>query len=244
MSSFVRSRASHLEPLYRWRRETGPEASGRYATSVSTPTTELQPSPPPSARWLGPLYLRRPGDDHVAAVVASLSDAELTYGPVGQTRDDMPDGWAQDACSGVLGEGEAIWDRAVDALRRWTQFDLGWVDPHDRTVPLSRGATFAFVSNQLAFHSINVCRVVYTIDETEGDTRRFGFAYGTVGSHVVKGEEQFLLEMGADGRVCFSVRKFSRPGHPLVWLAGPLARRIQRRFSEDAIARMAAEVAA
>ena len=67
---------------------------------------------------------------------------------------------------------------------------------------------------------------------------RFGFAYGTVGNHVVKGEERFVVDRAGDGSVRFSIAKFSRPAHPLVRLAGPVSRRLQRRFSVDALARM------
>ena len=130
----------------------------------------------------------------------------------------------------------------VAALRGWKQFDLGWVTPYDASVPLVAGATFAFVSHQLGLWSVNVCRIVYVIDEQEGPVRRFGFAYGTVGDHVVRGEERFLLTQDAAGTVRFLIDKFSRPANALVWLSGPLATWLQRRFSEGAIARLAEEV--
>lgn len=200
--------------------------------------TEIRVQPRPSERWFGPLYVRRPSPEMVASVVARMSGASFTYGPVGATRDQLPVGWVHDAVEEVVGDGETAWHRAVLALRSWAQFDLAWVTPHDRRVPLEPGATFAFVSRQLGLWSVNVCRVVYTIDETVDGVRRFGFAYGTVGSHVLKGEERFLLEQGPDGQVRFSIVKFSLPAHPVVTLAGPFARRVQRRFSTDAVARI------
>ena len=126
----------------------------------------------------------------------------------------------------------------TDAQGGWAQFDLAWVTPHDRRVPLEPGATFAFVSRQVGLWSVNVCRVVYGIDERTDGGQRFGFAYGTVGNHVVKGEERFVVDRDGDGSVRFSIAKFSRPAHPLVRLAGPISRRLQRRFSVDALARM------
>jgi len=192
----------------------------------------------PSERWLGPLYLQRPSAGLVDEVVARMSTAEFSYGPVGATRDKMPEGWAHDCIEGVIGHGDEAWDRAVAALRSWSQFDLGWVTPHDPTVPLTAGATFAFVSRQVGLWSVNVCRVVYGIDERTDGGQRFGFAYGTVGNHVVKGEERFVVDRDGDGSVRFSIAKFSRPAHPLVRLAGPISRRLQRRFSVDALARM------
>ena len=49
--------------------------------------------------------------------------------------------------------------------------------------------------------------------------------------------------MDATGAVRFAIDKFSRPANPLVWLAGPVATRLQRKFSEEAVARLAEEVA-
>lgn len=169
--------------------------------------------------------------------------APLTYDAVGGTHDGVPEGWRFDAVERVIGHGDEAWEQAVAALRSWKQFDLDWVTPHDPTVPLLAGATFAFVSRQLGLWSLNVCRIVYVIDEQDGPERRFGFAYGTVGDHVVRGEERFLLTQGPDGQVSFLIDKFSRPANLLVWLSGPLAVWLQRRFSEGAIARLAQEVA-
>jgi phosphatidylserine/phosphatidylglycerophosphate/cardiolipin synthase-like enzyme len=39
---------------------------------------------------------------------------------------------------------------------------------------------------------VNLCRVVYVIDEPDGPIARFGFAYGTLPGHAVAGEELFL----------------------------------------------------
>lgn len=206
--------------------------------------TQLRAYPSPSDRWFGPMYLRRPDPELVSMVVGQMASASFTYGPVGATRATLPVGWAHDAIDAPIGEGDATWERSVEALRRWAQFDLSWVDPHETSVPLVPGATFAFVSRQLGLWSVNVCRVVYTIDETVDGVQRFGFAYGTVGSHVVKGEERFLLERGPDGVIRFGITKFSLPAHPIVQLAGPIARRIQRRFSADALQRMAQEATA
>jgi uncharacterized protein (UPF0548 family) len=136
-----------------------------------------------------------------------------------------------------------VWERAVRALRRWQQFDLVWVQAHDASVPLQEGRMFAFVSRQLGVWSVNVCRVAEVVESEDGGCRRFGFAYGTVGRHVVRGEEAFLLEQDlATGEVRFRIRKFSRPGHPLVKLMGRWAVSLQRAFTRDALARMASEV--
>lgn len=191
---------------------------------------------------LGSLRLGEPSRDQVRAAMQAGTVAPFTYSQLGGTRDGAPAGWRVDHLERTIGQGDEAWRRAVGALRAWKQFELGWVAPFDATVPIVEGATFAFVSKQLGVYSINVCRIVYVIDEPSGPLRRFGFAYGTVGDHVVRGEERFLLSCDEGGQVRFAIDKFSRPANPLVWLAGPVATRLQRRFSEEAVARLAEEV--
>lgn len=80
-------------------------------------------------------------------------------------------------------------------------------------------------------------RVVTVIDEP---TRR-GFAYGTLPGHPEAGEEAFWLTMGADGSTTLTIAAFSKSGHLLSRLAGPVGHRVQavitnrylRRFARD-----------
>ena len=57
-----------------------------------------------------------------------------------------------------------------------------------------------------------------------------GFVYGTLADHPERGEEAFLLHVRGDD-VELELRVLSRPAFPYS-LAGPLARRMQRRFTE------------
>jgi uncharacterized protein (UPF0548 family) len=163
-----------------------------------------------------------------------------SYPCVGATRDGLPEGWTHDDESVLLGSGDAVWARAKTALRQWTQFDLRWVTFGNRSTPLEEGQTVAFASNQLGFWTLNVCRIVYVEDT---DTA-FGFAYGTLENHVVRGEERFMLHRDpASDEVRFQLSKFSLPSHPVLRLLNPLTVHIQRRFTSDALRRMHAEVA-
>ena len=75
--------------------------------------------------------------------------------------------------------------------------------------------------------------------DEEPSLQRYGFAVGTLPGHVECGEERFTVEwQAADDTVFYEVFAFSRPDHPLVRLAGPLARRIQRRFALDSLQSM------
>lgn len=66
-------------------------------------------------------------------------------------------------------------------------------------------------------------RIVYVIDEP---TRR-GFAYGTLPGHPESGEEAFVVEQRDDASVWLTIRAFSRPAHPALWLVYPLLRLVQ-----------------
>lgn len=189
------------------------------------------------------LRLLRPRSHEVARLAASSATVPLSYEGVGGTRDGGPPGFRVDQHDGVVGHGEGDFQALVAAIRSWTMFDLTWVELHDPTTPIEPGRVVAFSSHQLGVWMVNLCRVVYIVDEPEGPIAKFGFAYGTLPGHAVAGEELFLATWDrATDEVRFAVSKFSRGRHPLVRLSGPIARSIQDTFSKQAIARMARAV--
>lgn len=70
-------------------------------------------------------------------------------------------------------------------------------------------------------------RIIYLIDEP---TRR-GFAYGTLPGHPESGEEAFVVEQRDDDSVWLTIRGFSRPAHPALWLVHPVLRLAQAIFT-------------
>jgi uncharacterized protein (UPF0548 family) len=178
--------------------------------------------------------LREPSDDNAARFVASQRELPFTYAEVGATNATPPAGYNIDHNRIQLGSGEATYRRAVEALKQWRQFELGWVVIAPRGVPVETGATVAVKARAFGTWSLNATRIVYTIDEA----RRFGFAYGTLPDHVECGEERFVVEWLLDDAVWYDILAFSRPRHPLVRLSAPLARRLQRQFARDSLNRM------
>lgn len=179
----------------------------------------------------GVFHVTRPSPAMFDAAAAAAEGAPFSYVPVGATAHALPAGFDHDVHAAVLGQGDAVWERARNALGRWAQFDLPWVEIRTAEVNVRAGELFVFASRQLGLWTLNACRVVYIVDEAD----RFGFAYGTLAGHVVAGEERFLCSRDAAGHVTFEIKKFSRPAALLVHLAGPLARRAQVRFSLDAL---------
>lgn len=178
--------------------------------------------------------IREPTDEDVLRFIASQRDLPFTYAEVGATNATPPGGYNVDHNRIQLGSGETIYCSAVDALKNWRHFELGWVGIVPRGVPVEIGATVAVKARAFGTWSLSASRVVYTIDEA----RRFGFAYGTLPDHVERGEERFLIEWLPDDSVWYDILAFSRPKHPLVRLSAPLARSLQRQFAHDSLNRM------
>src|ERR1700750_560989 len=124
--------------------------------------------------------VREPGEEDAAKFVASQRDLPFTYAEVGATNTTPPAGYTVDHNRIQLGSGEVIYRRAVDALKNWRQFELGWVVIAPRGVRVEVGATVAVKARAFATWSLSATRIVYIIEED----RRFGFAYGTLPDHV------------------------------------------------------------
>lgn len=192
------------------------------------------------------LSLRRPDTSAVLATATAAADAPLSYDNVCGTRDSremllgrIGEGWFWDERSRAIGRGEETFRRARQALQSWSQFDLPWVRPIQRDVPIEVGAMFAFLSWQAGVWSTNICRVVDVYEREDDTHRHFSFAYGTVAPHVLRGEERFILDWDRQtDQVFFRIRKFSRPATWLIRLVTPLTRYMQSRFTADALARM------
>lgn len=176
------------------------------------------------------IRITEPSDQDVAKFISSQRNLEFTYPEVGATNTTPPaNGYIVDHNHTQLGHGEATYKRAVEALKKWRQFELGWVTIVPRGVEIEVGATVAVKARAFGTWSLSAARVVYVIDEA----RRFGFAYGTLPDHVECGEERFLIEWLADDSVWYDILAFSKPRHPLVRLSSPLARLLQKRFARE-----------
>jgi uncharacterized protein (UPF0548 family) len=189
----------------------------------------------PEFRW------RRPTAAELAAFRVKNEDVALSYREVGQSADRYPAGYNVDHNAVRLGSGEAVWTRACEALRRWKMFPEGWTAITPAEEPVRAGLTLTMQARGCGLWWMNGCRIVYVVDDA-GPVRRFGFAYGTLITHVEQGEERFLVEMLEDGSVWYDLRAFSRPRFWPVKLMKPLARRLQKRFVQESLAAMCASV--
>ena len=183
--------------------------------------------------------LREPSPEAIRRFISSQRDLRFSYPEVGATAGELPPAYLVDRNRIKLGTGREGYERAIAALRNWKQFDLGWVRMVPPETIIEAGAVVAILTHHFGFWSLNACRIVYLISE-DGPVKKFGFAYGTLSSHVERGEERFTIEWHeSDDTVWYDILAFSRPNQFLVRLGFPLARRLQKRFARDSLAAMA-----
>ena len=184
------------------------------------------------------IRITEPSEDDVAKFISNQRNSNFTYLEVGATNTTPPStGYTVDHNRVQLGHGEGTYKRAVEALKNWGQFELGWVTIVPRGVKIEVGATVAVKARAFGTWSLSAARVVYVIDEA----RRFGFAYGTLPDHVECGEERFLIEWLPDDSVWYDILAFSKPRHPLVRLSSPMARMLQKRFARESLRKLATD---
>ena len=193
------------------------------------------------------MRLGRPTPDDVARLAERLAPRPLNHdaGLLDRIDDEPrlprhPGGWFVDHHRVIIGTGDGDFARATDAFRRMVQFDREWIVLPDEPAPIEEGAVIAYAGRVLGTWWGYGCRILRVVDEPT----RFGFVYGTIVGHPVRGEERFLLEHRPDDSVVYSLVAMSRPGRWFSWPAMPVARRVQRRFRSASAAAMLQEMGA
>ncbi len=172
----------------------------------------------------GPIWFRRPGDTQLRALLEAQTDRPLSYLREGITREGSPPpGYRAERKQIELGHGSQTFETAVQYLREWQIHRQAGLRVVART-DAEAGSCVVLSLRVAPVYLSLACRVVYTSEESG----RWGFAYGTLEHHVERGEELFVIEQGTGGRVSFTVTSYSRSGHALTALLGPVARQAQR----------------
>ena len=143
-------------------------------------------------RILRMFLLHRPSKNQIRQFLSAQEGQSFSYPDAGITGRAVPRGYKIDHNRVKLGSGPDVFQRAVESLRRWEMFNLGWVQLCWPSTPIALGATVGVLVHVLRLWSLNACRVVYTLDD-EGEVKLFGFAYGTLPDHAERGEERFRM---------------------------------------------------
>ncbi|MGB2670547.1 MAG: DUF1990 domain-containing protein [Candidatus Acidiferrum sp.] len=174
----------------------------------------------------------RPLRSSIDAFISAQRDQKFSYAEAGSSREQAPTGYTVDHYRIKLGQGSDTFERAKRAIRRWQMFEISWTSLCWPDTPIAPGANVAVLVSHLGFWSMNACRIVYVFDENDSP-EKYGFAYGTLLDHGEIGEERFTVEYNPeDETVWYDLYAFSRPT-PLVRLAYPFARALQKRFARE-----------
>ena len=155
-----------------------------------------------------------------------MPPSDYTYDDVGATRRGgfCPPGFHLLHVRTRVGEGEKVFQRAVEAVMSWEmhrELGVGIDASADRAAP------DVDVTITLAGMIKAPCRVIYTVEEP----RRTGWAYGTLTDHPECGEELFVVERTGDGTVWLTVSAFSRPAKWYARAGGPATRGLQNAYA-------------
>jgi uncharacterized protein (UPF0548 family) len=181
-------------------------------------------------------FMRRPSVQAIERFIAGSQELPLSYREIGIARNGAP-AYDLDEAAVTIGRGRSDYERARASLAGWKHFDIGWVELFPVTASVEAGTVVVVLARHFGFWSLNGCRIVYGIGQSDPD--RFGFAYGTLTNHGEEGEE--LFEVFRDRHtddVIYRLRAVSRPGAPLTRLGYPLVRRLQARFRRDSVEAM------
>ncbi|CAL9564539.1 DUF1990 family protein [Streptomyces sp. enrichment culture] len=150
----------------------------------------------------------------------------FTYDEVGATRRAgyCPPGFHPLHVRTRIGEGEAVFRRAAEAVCTWEMHRALGVGIDASAERADEGVD---VTVTLAGVIKAPCRVVWTVDEP----RRAGWAYGTLAGHPECGEEAFVVERTGDGTVWLTVSAFSRGAKWYARAGGPATRSLQHAYA-------------
>ncbi|HLM62131.1 MAG TPA: DUF1990 domain-containing protein [Pyrinomonadaceae bacterium] len=176
--------------------------------------------------------LFEPSDERIKEFLAQQRELPFSYREVGASQIEIPSGYPINHHRIQLGAGSDAFAAAKDAIRRWTMYKLGWTRLYPATTPIAAGEVVCVIVNHGFCWSLNPCRIVYVLEESEV-IERFGFAFGTLPGHSEEGEERFTVERRSDDSVWFELLSFARAHHILARIGFPFVPLFQNKFARD-----------
>lgn len=174
-----------------------------------------------------------------AELAGRLASADLTYGHVGATRGTLPPGYHHLRISRQVGSGPASFASAASALQGWQVHLLAGLHV-TASAPVAVPDAVVLLGVGVGPLRIRAaCRVIYAVTES----RRHGFAYGTLAGHPESGEECFMVEQRDDDSVAFTITAFSRAATVAARAAGPAGRIIQLHITRRYVGALGAIIA-
>lgn len=183
-------------------------------------------------------FKNRPNEERIRIFLNSQKDRPFSYPDADITAGESPHGYKRDHYRIKLGNGTDVFSGAIESIRRWEMFNIGWLQLCWPDAPIEIGSTVAVLANLGFFWSLNACRITRVVDK-QGDVRRYGFAYGTLPNHVERGQEAFIVEWNSnDDSVWYDLSAYSRPNQLAAKVGYPVTRSLQKRFAHDSMQAM------
>ena len=159
-----------------------------------------------------------------------LARGELNYPDIGATEHGAsPAGYRKVASRTYLGEGAAAYHRVAEGILAWELQRRSDLRVRAESAVVVPGARVVSGFGVGPFRLSVPCEVVWVRRPVPGGgPQSAGFGYGSLPGHPVRGEESFVAEIDAQGRVFVSITAFSRPSNWFYAAGGALARRAQR----------------
>jgi uncharacterized protein (UPF0548 family) len=182
--------------------------------------------------------LSKPSEQKIRQFLSSQQNQPFSYPDPRMLELPVPRGYRADHNRIKLGKGPTVFAKAVEAIKRWEMFNIGWLHLCWPDAPIEAGSGIAVLAHHLGFWSLNACRIVSVIDD-DGDSRRYGFIYGTLPDHAERGQEEFTVEWRRkDDSVWYDIFAYSRPNLLLARFGYPVTRLLQKRFARDSMQAM------
>ncbi|PIN07831.1 hypothetical protein CDL12_19600 [Handroanthus impetiginosus] len=133
----------------------------------------------------------------------------------------------------LVGSGLETFEKGKSALQNWRHFSLNWafVDPK---TPFQRGVKFCVCSKIIFPWLLMPLEVVY-VEESRNpkNLASFSFGSGTLGGHLLAGEEQFSITMDEKNDVWYEILSFSKPANFLSLIGYPYVLLKQKHFAHE-----------
>ena len=180
-------------------------------------------------------WLTKPSDKHIQDFLDARRSDNFSYSAIGASRQGgVPNGYNVDHNRIQIGSGPEDFAKAIFAVQNWKMFETSWTKLCWTNTPIKIGETVAVLVHHFNFWSLNASRIVYLIEERDGEIEKYGFAYGTLTEHGEEGEERFTAEFDRkSGEVWYDLFAFSKPKHIMAQIGYPLSRMLQKQFAVE-----------
>jgi uncharacterized protein (UPF0548 family) len=169
---------------------------------------------------------------------ARLAGEDHSYQP-GILSAPTPLGMSNDRLDVIVGGGEPAWERARRAIDEWRPFDLGWAEIVTGGLPPHPGQDVIVQARILGVRFTVASRVLAVHDQDDLESARYGFTYGTLRSHVERGEELFeVWRDHATGEVGYRIHAMAAPGRWYAAVGRAVVDHYRARFRGDSAVAM------